>query len=318
MAKKTYKFYIGIDVSKACLDIALNESGELYQINNDEAGLKKLIKILPSNQDSLIVMEATGGYERFCSKWLQRKGFSIAIVNAKRVRDYAKAAGKLAKTDKIDALMIRAYALAFNPQVKAIITHEQEDLEECMKRRGQLIKMLTMEKQHLALTSKKMRKRIEKHIVQLEKELEAIDAQITQQAQEVPELQEKIELLNGIKGVGKTTAHAVVIGLPEIGQLGPKKISALAGLAPFNRDSGRVRGQRSIWGGRSEVRAALYMAALSARRFNPDIKKFYDRLIAKGKKKKVALTACMHKLVIIMNAMLREKTPWQPRILVAT
>ncbi len=317
MDKKTYKFYVGIDVSKAFLDVAVNEDGQLYQFTNDESGFKKLMKVLPSDKDCLITMEATGGYERLVSKWLQKNGFLTTIVNAKRVRDFAKAAGKLAKTDKIDAQMIRKYAIAFNPHAQTIITQAQEILEENLSRRGQIIKMLTMEKQHLQLTSKKMSKRIKKHITQLEKELNEIDAELVKQVKTEPNLQENIDLLVGIKGVGITTALSALIGLPELGQLDPKKISALVGLVPFNRDSGQMRGRRSIWGGRAVVRSALYMAVLSARRFNPIIRIFYDRLIAKGKPAKVAMTACMHKLVIIMNAMIREKTPWQPRIIAA-
>ena len=322
MNKKTYKFYVGIDVSKTFLDVALNEDGQLHQFSNDEDGFRKLIKVLPSDKDSLIIMEATGGYERLGSKWLQQNGFTITIVNAKRVRDFAKAAGKLAKTDKIDAQMIRKYAIAFNPHAQTVITQAQETLEEHLSRRGQIIKMLTMEKQHLQLTSKKMSKRIKKHITHLEKELKEIDAELAKQVKKDPNLQENIDLLVGIKGVGITTALSAVIGLPELGQLSPKKISALVGLVPFNRDSGQMRGRRSIWGGRSAVRAALYMAVLSARRFNPIIKTFYDRINREGcyhslyayvsyyheryaKRKKTLAAAdhrsCLRKILLLFN-----------------
>jgi transposase len=316
MDKKTYKFYVGIDVSKNFLDVALDE-GKVLQVPNDETGLKQLLKILSFDQDCLVVMEASGGYEKLCAKWLKGRGFSVAVVNAKRVRDFAKAAGKLAKTDNIDAQMIKLYATTFNPPAQPPITQEQEDLEAYTTRRRQLITMLTQEKQHLAQANKTMRKRIEKHITQLEKDLAGVDAELASLIKDEPALQEKVQLLDGIKGVGKIVATIVVVNLPELGKVDPKQISALVGVAPFNKDSGTMRGKRSIWGGRSEVRAALYMAILSARKYNPDIKEFYDRLIAKGKKKKVAMVACMRKLVIIMNAMLREKTSWQPRIVCA-
>lgn len=314
MNKKSYKFYVGIDVSKHILDVTLDEKGQNHQFTQDDSGMKKLYKILPSNQKCLIIMEATGGYERFCLKWLQEKGFAIAVVNAKRIRDFAKAAGKLAKTDKIDSQIIRAYGVTFNPQPLMVISQEEESLEENRRRRRQLIKLITLEKQHLTQASTKMRKSIEKHLAQLENELEEIDAELKQMIRKIPQLEERIRLLDGIKGVGIVTASEIVVGLPEIGKLTPKKISALVGLAPYNMDSGTMRGKRMIWGGRATIRAALYMAILSAKRTNPTIKAFYERLIAKGKAKKVAMAACMHKLIIIMNAMLRDNVSWQPRL----
>jgi transposase len=317
MKEKSYKIYIGIDVSKKFLDIAVNEEDPIYRFENNESGLKKLGMILPADKDCLIVMEATGGYERSCAQWLQKQGVTTSVVNAKRVRDFAKAAGKLAKTDNLDAQIIRKYAIAFKPHAQAPITAAQEVLEENMRRRSQVVKMLATEKQHLEQASQAIIKRIKRHIAVLEKELKEIEAVLAKQVKEEPILQEKIELLEGIKGVGTTTALAVIIGLPELGELGPKQISSLAGLAPFNTDSGQKRGQRRVWGGRSGVRSALYMAILSAVRFNPTIKVFYQRLIANGKKPKVALTACMHKLLVIMNAMIKNKSPWQPQILEA-
>lgn len=312
MNEKAYKIYIGIDVSKKFLDIAINEDGPVCRFENSESGFKKLGKILPAEKGCMIVMEATGGYERSCAKWLQQQGVATSVVNAKRVRDFAKAAGKLAKTDNIDAQIIRKYAIAFKPHAQAAITAAQEVLEENMRRRSQIVKMLATEKQHLEQASKAIIKGVKRHIAVLEKELKAIEVVLIKQVKEEPILQEKIELLEGIKGVGITTALAVMVGLPELGELGPKQVSSLAGLAPFNTDSGEKRGQRRVWGGRSDVRTALYMSVLSAVRFNPAIKIFYQRLIAKGKKPKVALTACMHKLLIIMNAMIKNKAPWQP------
>jgi transposase len=312
MTDKSYKFYVGIDISKAFLDVSLDGSNQLFQYSNDETGLKNLIKVLPANKDCLIVMEATGGYERFCIKALQKEGFLTAVVNAKRVRDFAKAAGKLAKTDKIDAQMIRRYGLTFNPLAQAFISKNKEDLENNRRRRKQLISMLTMEKQHLAQANNSGKKRIEKHIALLEKHLKKIDTELKAAITEDPELQEKVELLEGICGIGEVTAAELIVGLPELGQLSPKEIAALAGVAPYNTDSGTKKGKRAIWGGRAAIRSALYMAALSARRYNPAIKVFYDRLITKGKAKKVALVACMRKLVIVANAILRDKVQWQP------
>lgn len=312
MTEKPYKFYVGIDVSKAYLDIAIDGPAQLFRITNDEAGLKNLMKMLPTDKKTLVVLEATGGYERFCVKALQKKGFSTAVVNAKRVRDFAKAAGVLAKTDKIDAQIIKKYGETFNPMAQIMLSDSKEDLEENRRRRKQLIKMLTMEKQHLSQANNKGKKRIEKHIALLEKQLNKIDAELKEAVKEEPELREKFELLEGICGIGKVTAAELIVGLPELGQLSPKEIAALAGVAPYNSDSGTKKGKRAVWGGRASIRSALYMAALSARKYNPAIQVFYDRLIAKGKAKKVALVACMRKLVIIANAILRDKIEWYP------
>lgn len=317
MNEKKDKCYIGIDVCKGFLDIALNDDGPLHRVTNDKAGFKKLKKLLSNNKNSLLIMEATGGYERACAKYFQEQEVTVCIVNAKRVRDFAKAAGKLAKTDNIDAQMIRKYAIAFNPHAQTITTPVQAILSDNMRRRSQIVRMLAVEKQHLELASKEITKSIEKHITILKQELKKIDDALLKQVQEVPALQKKLELLQGIKGVGTTTALAIIVGLPELGELGPKQVSALAGLAPFNTDSGEKRGKRTVWGGRAEVRCALYMAILSAVRWNPAIKVFYDRLIANGKKTKVALTACMHKLLIVMNAMIKNQSAWQPDFLKA-
>jgi transposase len=311
MNEKSHDFYIGIDVSKKYLDVAINTTNAVSQFTNDVLGLKKLIKRLPDKSRSLVIMEASGGYEKESVKWLKKQGYSVAIVNAKRVRDYAKAAGKLAKTDNIDAQMILKYGQTFNPIPQALESQRQEDLESYANRRDQIIKMLTMEKQHLEAADPKMKKPILKHMKALEKELALIEKRQEEAVKQDPDLKEKVDRLNEIKGVGEITAINVMTHLPELGKLTSKEVAAMVGVAPFNRDSGTMRGKRTIWGGRSAVRKVLYMAALSAKKFNPTLKIFYDRLIAKGKAKKVAIVACMRKLIIIMNAMIRDGSTWQ-------
>lgn len=307
-----YKFYIGIDVSKSKLDVAINNNNSLLQFSNDQDGLKELIKLLPLKKRSLIILEATGGYEKFAVNYLRRKNFNVAIVNAKRVRDFAKASGKLAKTDGIDAQAIMMFGKAFNPTPQALASDEEEKRLQTVNRRAQLVRMIAMEKQHLEHASDVNEKCIKKHIRFLEKELSLIESTLEQQFNQDPTLKDKLTRLDEIKGVGTVTAMNILIHLPELGQLSSKEISALAGVAPFNKDSGQSKGKREIWGGRSQVRAALYMAVLSAKKSNLALKRFYDRLIAKGKLKKVALVACMRKLIIVMNAMIRDNSEWQP------
>jgi transposase len=298
MNQKTYNFYIGVDVSKAILDVQCSHSKKALQISNDEVGLKQWIKKMPSQASTRVVMEASGGYETFAANGLRAHGFKVAIVNAKRVRDFAKAGGKLAKTDRIDAEVILNYGRTFNPEPQALDTALQTGLAVCGKRRQQLIQMLTMEK----------------HIQWLEKELEKLSEKQEALVARDPELQKKLTQLEGIKGVGRITALTVVTQLPELGCLSPKEAAALSGCAPFNKDSGQRNGKREIGGGRSVLRASLYMAVLSAKSWNPALKRFYDRLIAKGKLKKVAMVACMRKLIILMNAMIRDGADWQPNL----
>ena len=311
MADQTYKFYIGIDVSKHKLDVAMSNTNNLFQVANNDIGLNELIKQLPNKKHSLIVLEASGGYEQLAARYLRRKKFNVAIVNAKRVRDFAKASGKLAKTDSIDANVIMAFAKAFNPTPQAPSTSEEDERLNYLNRRTQIVKMIAIEKQHLEKSPKEFHRNIQKHIQYLEKELDNIEASLKEQINKDSALKDKVERLDMIKGVGEVTAMNILLNMPELGQLTPKEVSALAGVAPFNKDSGQMKGKRQIWGGRAPVRSALYMAILTALKFNPTIKKFYDRLIQKGKLKKVAMVACMRKLIIIMNAMIRDNTGWQ-------
>lgn len=312
MTKNAYKFYIGVDISKAKLDVALSNNNSLLQVTNDQQGLKDLIKQLPTKKHSLIIMEASGGYERYAANYLREKKFNVAVVNAKRVRDFAKASGKLAKTDGIDANVIMEFGRTFNPTAQVLASPEEEQRLHNLNRRAQLVRMIAIEKQHAEQASDIHKKGIKKHIRFLEKELAVIENSIKDQFNQDPVLQDKLSRLDEIQGVGEITAMNILIHVPELGQLTPKQISALAGVAPFSKDSGQMKGKREIWGGRAPVRAALYMAALSAKKSNAALKRFYDRLVARGKLKKVALVACMRKLIIIMNAMIRDNSTWQP------
>jgi transposase len=257
-------------------------------------------------------MEASGGYEKYAANYLRQKKFNVAVVNAKRVREYAKACGKLAKTDGIDAKVIMEFGRSIKPIPQPLPSAEEEQRLQNINRRTQLVRMIAMEKQHAEQASDAHKKGIKKHIGFLEKELASIEDSLKEQFHQDPILEDKLRRLDGIKGVGQVTAMNVLIHLPELGQLTPKQVSALAGVAPFNKDSGKMKGKRVTSGGRAPVRAALYMAVLSAKKSNAALKRFYDRLISKGKLKKVAMVACMRKLIIMMNAMIRDNTEWQP------
>jgi transposase len=311
MSYNAYKFHIGIDVSKSFLDVAISNNESLMKFSNNDNGLKDLANILPPRKNSLIVLEATGGYEKFAANYLRRKKFNVAVVNAKRVRDFARASGKLAKTDGIDARIIMLFGKAFNPIAQPLISETEDHLQQNISRRNQLVRMITMEKQYSEHSSAAMKKLADKHIHFLEKQLTLVENSLKELFNQDCILKDKLDRLDEIKGVGEITAMNVLIHLPELGKLSHKEVSALAGVAPFNKDSGQNTGKREIWGGRAPVRAALYMAILTARKFNPALKRFYDRLIAKGKPKKVAMVACMRKLIIIMNAMLRDGTQWE-------
>lgn len=311
MSEIVYKFYVGIDVSKSTLDVAIINNQSLLKFSNNEDGFKDLAKVLPSKKHTLIILEATGGYEKIVANYLRRKKFNVAVVNAKRVRDFAKASGKLAKTDGIDARVIMMFGKAFDPTPQPLISEEEDQLQQYINRRNQIVRMITMEKQHSEHASDSIKKSINKHIDFLQKQLAIVESTLKEVFNQDAILKDKLERLDEIKGVGEITAMNILTHLPELGRLNHKEVSALAGVAPFNKDSGQSIGKRQIWGGRAPVRAALYMAVLTARKFNPALKRFYDRLIAKGKPKKVAMVACMRKLIITMNAMLRDGTRWE-------
>lgn len=312
MTEEGYKFYIGIDISKENIDIAKGLKEEVLRLSNDEIGWKKLIKEITFPTDTLVVMEASGGYERGVAHFLQKKGVNVSIVNAKRVRDFAKASGTLAKTDKIDARLIQRYGAVFNPRLWVAGSELEQTLDAHIKRRAQLVKMRSSEKQHLSVSSGAVKKEINKHIKLLDKMIQDEEGRIEDLLKSDEELQGKVEKLMGIQGVGKTTASTVIVSLPELGKLSPKEISALAGLAPFNNESGKSEKKRQTWGGRAQLRGALYMAILSGVRYNPVLREFYERLTAKGKTAKVAMVACMRKLLVMMNAMIRDNAEWAP------
>lgn len=305
------KDYIGIDVSKATLDVFISSLKKHMVFQNTLAGITSLSKKCKKLTNPEFVLEATGGYEKLVVHTLMNLNFPVSVINPRRVRDFGKALGKLAKTDKIDAEIIAFFGETFKPEAQKMLSEKQQSLSENSHRRRQLIDMLTMERNRLDKATKTTKKSIETIIKALEKELKAIDASQNKSIQEDSELTEKSALLKTVKGVGPVVSASLLSDLPELGTLTSKQITALVGLAPYNRDSGALRGKRSIWGGRSYVRCICYMATLVAIRYNPQIKPFYERLVAAGKKKKVAMVACMHKLIIIMNAMLKNKQPWK-------
>jgi len=312
MTKITYQFNIGIDVSKQKLDVSYNDK-ETAVFENSPKGFKQLLKSLKNKKSTRIVMEATGGYERPLAHFLQAQKIAVSIVNAKRVRDFAKALGQLAKTDKIDSHVIRLFAQTINPQVMEPKSESQQSLDSLVHRRDQLVKQRAMEKQHLeTVVDKEAKRSIRRNIKFLDKEIERIENKIKEIIESNQSLKSKVERLETIKGVGTIVALTLMADLPELGTLSNKEISALVGVAPFCRDSGTMKGRRTIWGGRARVRTILYMAVLSAKNHNAPIKVFYERLINNGKSKKTALVACMRKLLIMANSMIKNNVDWNP------
>lgn len=309
--KKAEEIFVGIDVSKAWLDIAVHAKEETFRASNDEIGIAGLVKCLKKLKASLIVLEPTGGFEMLVVAELSHAGLPVAVVNAKRVRDFARATGQIAKTDKLDAQVLAHFAAAVRPAVRSLRTEQEEQLTALMTRRRQVIDMLTVEKNRLVTVRAKMRTDIEAHIHWLSNSLKELDQQIEEFVESLPVWKEKDALLQSVPGVGRVSSATLLGMLPELGLLNRQEIAALVGVAPVNKDSGKKRGRRRVYGGRGDVRSVLYMAALSAKKFNPVIRKFYERLIQHGKEKKVALTACMRKLLVILNAMIRSNQSWR-------
>lgn len=302
--------YAGIDVSKDFLDVAFLPSREKQQYTNDEAGISKLVARLKKLSTILVVMEPTGGLEAMVAATLSVENLNVAVVNARQIRDYARATGKLAKTDKIDALVMAEFAAVIKPPARELRDEESEEIKAMVSRRRQLLEMLTAEKNRLAIARKYLKPNILAHIEWLRKELADIDCGLRQHIESSPIWRVKDDLLQSIPGVGKVLSVTLLAELPELGKLNRRQIAALVGVAPFNRDSGTMRGKRSIWGGRASVRTALYMATLVSTRFNPVISSFYQRLLVRGKAKKVAIVACMRRLLTIMNAILKSQKAW--------
>ena len=303
---------VGIDVGKEKLDVGLVDEKRVRVWANDDTGRTELSAWIVEQKASLVVVEASGGYEAAIVSELVSRGQAVALVNPTRVRAFARAEGILAKTDKIDAQVIARFGATMKPQAKAKREQAQVELNELVTRRRQLVLMLTAEKNRLQTASPVMQAHIASHIAWLQAEIEALEQQISQAIKAHPEWTEIAKRVEQVPGIGFITAATLVADLPELGQLNRQKIAALVGLAPFNHDSGKQRGKRRIFGGRTSVRSVLYMATLSAIRHNAVIKEFYQRLLDKGKLKKVALTACMRKLLVILNTMIKTGQDWNP------
>jgi transposase len=307
--------FAGIDVSKAALDVALRPGGEAWRCPNDEVGIADLVGRLRPLGPQLIVLEATGGLERLVVAALALAGLPVAVVNPRHGRDFAKASGRLAKTDALDALVLAHFAEALHPAPRPLPDAQGQALAALVERRRQVVGMLTAEKNRFQQALPPVRSKVAAHIAWLEQALNELDGELDQTLRTSPLWRERDQLLRSVPGVGPTVSLTLLAHLPELGQGSAQHLATLVGLAPLNRDSGTWRGSRAIWGGRRHVRAALYMAALLGVRYNPLLHACYERLVARGKPKKVALTACMHKLLTILHAVLRDRTPWQPTLL---
>jgi transposase len=308
------KQVIGIDVGKAKLDVGITDEKKVREWPNDETGRAALSDWIVEQKASLVVVEASGGYEAGIVSELVGRGQAVALVNPTRVRAFARAAGVLAKTDKLDARLIARFGAAMKPQARARREETQVELDELVTRRRQLVLMLTAEKNRRQTASPSMQQQISSHMLWLQTEIETLEQQISQAIKANPEWTETAKRVERVPGIGFITAATLVADLPELGQLNRQKIAALVGVAPFNHDSGKQHGKRRIFGGRTSVRSVLYMATLSAIRHNPVIKEFYQRLLEKGKLKKVALTACMRKLLVILNTMIKSGQDWNPSL----
>jgi len=306
------ELFVGIDVSKARLDVAVLPGEKTWSTTNDDDGISDLVAKLKDLAPSLVLLEATGGLERRVLARMVGAGLPAMAINPRNVRDFAKSLGKLAKTDRIDAIVLARFAQAVRPPLRTVADEQTQELQAQLTRRRQLVEMIVAEKNRLAATDpNKLRKLIKAHIEYLQKQLSINEYDLDLTIKQTPVWLEKVDLLESIPGVGRVTASTLVALLPELGTLGRKQIASLVGVAPFNRDSGTLRGRRTIWGGRASVRAVLYMAALTAAKWNPVIRDLYRRLKAAGKPSKVALVACMRKLLTILNAILRDRSPWR-------
>jgi transposase len=301
--------YVGIDVAQATLDVFIRPTGAAFAATNDELGIRQLCTQL--EPADFVILEATGGLEVPVASALATAGIAVAIVNPRQVRDFARATGRLAKTDRRDAEVLARFGEMVKPAVRPLPDEQAQALEALITRRRQLVEMLTAEKNRRSRAPKVLHRSIDEHIRWLEKRIAGLDEELGTMIRGTPLWRERDELLRSVPGVGNVLSSTLLAHLPELGALNRKQIAALAGLAPFNRDSGSLRGSRCIWGGRAQVRRVLYMATVAGIRSNPAIRTFYLRLRAGGKHAKPALTACMRKFLVILNAMLRNKTHWQ-------
>ena len=304
------RVYVGIDVAKANMDVAIYPSGQQWSFSNDDKGINQAVTRLRELSPELIVMEATGDIELPLTAALTVAGLPMVVVNPRQVRNFARAMGRLSKTDTIDARVMAYFAATVQPKPRPMPDAQTQELSAILARRRQVIEMIVAERNRLGVANEAVREGIQDHITWLEKELADVDNNLTRIIQKSPLWKEKDELLRSVPGVGPVLSVTLLADLPELGTLNRRQIAALVGVAPLNRDSGTFRGKRRVWGGRAKVRAVLYMATLVATRHNAAIRAFYQRLYTAGKEKKVALTACMRKLLTILNAVIRSRTPW--------
>jgi transposase len=304
--------FVGIDVAKAEIEVALRPTDEIFKCSNEDESLRKLAERLRKVTPALVVLEATGGYEAQTVATLAAAGLPVVVVNPRQVRDFAKAAGILAKTDAIDAAVLALFADRMRPEVRPLRDEETQTLQSFVVRRRQLVDMMTAEQNRLGTAPKKVRKQIQEHIKWLRCQIFDVEEDLKRTIRGTPVWREKDDLLRSVPGVGRVLSMTLLTQAPELGSLSHKQIAALIGVAPLNRDSGTIHGRRCIWGGRASVRAVLYMSSLAASRFNPVIRAFADRLKKAGKPPKVVIVACMRKLLTILNAILANRVPWRP------
>jgi len=304
------KYYVGIDVSRGVLDVYVRPTGRAWQVTNNARGHAALAQRLERLNPKLVVLEATGGLERAAARALTGAGLAVAVVNPRQTRDFARSTGRVAKTDALDASDLARYAEVVQPEPRMLADEETQALAELVRRRQQVVKMATGEKNRLRVCSGELRAGIRTHLAWLEKTREELDREITARVLSDPGWRARANLLKSTPGVGPVLSSTLVACMPELGKVGKKEIAALVGVAPFNRDSGKKRGKRRVSGGRGHVRAVLYMATVTAVRCNPVLRPFYQKLVDGGKEKKVALTACMRRLIVILNAIAQTGTPW--------
>ena len=313
MNETTVEKFVGVDVSKGTLDICIEPAGETLHVEYDEIGVRQIVKHLVALAPTLIVVEATGGLEMRLAGELAAKSLPVAIINPRQARDFAKAMGQLAKTDLVDAAVLAGFARAIRPAVRPIKDADTRNLDDLVNRRRQLVEMRVQEMLRMGTASKVQKKSLAAHITWLDKRITDLDDDLTKCLRASDAWRTKDDLLRSIPGVGTVTSLTMLAKCPELGSLNRREIAALTGVAPIAKDSGKHRGKRIVWGGRADVRAVLYMATVSAIRFNSSIKAFADRLKQAGKPSKVVIVACMRKLLTIMNAMIKNNTPWSPQ-----
>lgn len=308
----TRGIFVGVDVSKDRLDVAFRPSGEKLIVPNDRRGITRLVRTISRFTPECVVLDASGGYERRLLERLAEEELPVALVNPRNIREFARASGRLAKTDTIDAAVLAHFAEAMKPELRRLPDPETRKLRGLITRRNQLVRMMTAEQNRQLQALESVRAGVAAIIRCLKKQISVLDKQLAALIRATPAFRQKADLLRSAPGVGPVVSAALIAHLSELGTLNRKKIAALVGVAPFNRDSGRLKGKRAIWGGLGDVRALVYMSTLVAIRRNPLLRNFYQRLCQAGKTPKVALVACMRKLIVILNAMLKHETPWRP------